>query len=73
MYVFLFDLVDENSFTIRGVKTLCPSSFDNTIIHISITIVNQIYDRSELIKKAKIIINLVCKYCIIYYVILCSL
>lgn len=70
MCLLLFDLVNENMFTIRGVKTLCPSSFDKTVIHISITIVNQKYERSELIKIAKMIINLVrVMLCYTYFVI----
>jgi len=50
---------DEESFRIRGLKVLCPSLFDNTVVHISVTIVNQVYERSELMSKAKFIIHLV--------------
>jgi len=52
-------LDDEESFTIRGLKVLCPSLFDNTVIHISVTIVNQVYERSEIMSKAKFITQLV--------------
>lgn len=52
-------LDDEESFTIRGLKVLCPSLFNNTVVHISVTIVNQVYERSELMSKAKFIIHLV--------------
>lgn len=57
MYVFYVD--EEESFTLRGVKVLCPSLFDKTIIHISTTIINQNYEKSELMSKAKLIIHLV--------------
>jgi len=50
---------DEESFRIRGSKMLCPSLFDNTVVHISLTIVNQVYETSELMSKAKLIIHLV--------------
>ncbi|CAI6349302.1 unnamed protein product [Macrosiphum euphorbiae] len=41
-----FVLNDEESFTIRGLKVLCPSLFNNTVVHISVTIVNQVYERN---------------------------
>lgn len=50
---------NEDSFTIRGLKVLCPSLFDNTIVNISVTLVNQVYEKNELISKAKSIIQLV--------------
>lgn len=62
----------EESFTIRGLKVLCPSLFDVTVVHISVTIVNQVYERNELMSKAKLIIHLVIyKPCtlILYYVV----
>lgn len=55
-------LDDEESFTIRGLKVLCPSLFDNTVVHISVTIINQVYERSELMSKAKFIIHLASIY-----------
>jgi len=55
-------LDDEESFTIRGLKVLCPSLFDNTVVHISETIINQVYERSALMSKAKFIIHLVSIY-----------
>lgn len=58
-YIIYVFCVDEENFTIRGVKVLCPSLFDKTIIHISTTIINQIYEKSELVSKAKMIIHLV--------------
>uniref|UniRef100_A0A2S2PIK9 Uncharacterized protein n=1 Tax=Schizaphis graminum TaxID=13262 RepID=A0A2S2PIK9_SCHGA len=61
LYTWLkhFVINDENNFTIRGSKVLCPSLFDSTIVHISVTLVNQVYERSELISKAKFIIQLI--------------
>ncbi|XP_026814662.1 uncharacterized protein LOC113554813 [Rhopalosiphum maidis] len=61
LYIWLKHFVtnDENNFTIRGSKVLCPSLFDSTIVHISVTLVNQVYERSELISKAKFIIQLI--------------
>lgn len=61
-YILYYDIMyvdDEESFRIRGSKVLCPSLFDNTVVHISLTIVNQVYERSELMSKAKLIIHLV--------------
>lgn len=55
----IFFTDNEKNFTIRGDKILCPSLFDETIVHISITIVNQIYEKKNLVSKAKVIINLV--------------
>lgn len=49
----------EERFTLSGVNILCPSNFDETIIHISITIIHQMYGKSEFLSKAKVIINLV--------------
>ncbi|XP_015364062.1 PREDICTED: uncharacterized protein LOC107161944 [Diuraphis noxia] len=56
-----FLLNDEESFRIRGSKVLCSSLFDNTVVHISVTIVSQVYERSELMSKAKLIIHLILK------------
>lgn len=52
-------LDNEESFTIRGVNILCLSLFDETIAHISTIIINQNYEKSELVPKAKIVVNLV--------------
>lgn len=64
---------DEDSFTICGLKVLCSSLFDNTIVHISVTLVNQVYEKNELISSAKSIIQLVSiRYIGIYaYLVLC--
>jgi len=59
---------EKESFTIRGLKVLCSSLFDNTIVHISVTIVNQVYERSEFMSIAKCIIHLVSIYCTLLYV-----
>lgn len=56
----------EESFSIYGVKTLCPSIFDKTIIHILSIIINQNYEHNELVMEAKSIINLVSAYFIKY-------
>lgn len=66
-FIYFFCIDTEKSFTIRGEKVLCPSLFDKTIIHISITIINQNYEKSEVVLlKAKSIINLV-SICILYF------
>lgn len=66
-------------FTIRGLKVLCPSIFDNTIVHVSVTIISQDYKESELISKAKCIIHLVSihkyniQYILIWYLVVICL
>lgn len=53
-------LDDENEFTIYGVKVSYPRhSFDETMLQVSTVIMNQIYEKDDLLTKAKNIIHLV--------------